>query len=143
VDGWRAGSFMLKIADNGKNVSEIWRDSDLSISMGDAILLGDRIFGYSYNKRLLRCVDWNTGKELYKDSIKTESIVLISAMNLLYSYDNDANFSLKKALVNGFEKLGSFKVIGGRMQHCSHPVIKNGRLYIRHDNSLFVYNISK
>ena len=38
---------------------------------------------------------------------------------------------------------GSFKVKGGTKMHFSHPVIKDGKLYIRHDNSLFVYDIAK
>lgn len=143
VDGWEKGSFMLKLDDNGNSVTEVWYDQYLDIAMGDAIVLGNRIYGYSYKKKTYRCIDWNTGQEIFSDTIKTQAISQISAMNLIYYYKDSGVFSLAKPCERGFEILGTFKVMGGTKLHCSHPVIKNGRLYIRHDNSLFVYNISK
>jgi hypothetical protein len=69
--------------------------------------------------------------------------VLIAAENMLYSYDYKGNFKLLKPLEDRVEIVGSFVVSGGSNEHFSHPVIKDGRLYIRHENSLLVYNISK
>ena len=70
---------------------------------------------------------------------------IISAEGLLYCYElRGGGVKLLKPTDKGFEKLGSFKIKGGTAQlHCSHPVIKDKRLYIRHDNSLFVYDITR
>lgn len=144
MDAWKSGSFMLKISDDGLTVKEAWRSSDFWHQQGDAIVLGDRIYG-GYEGDQIGCVDWNTGSKMYSDSTRADVITVISAENLLYCYElRGGKASLLKPTEKGFEKLGSFMVKGGTMQiHCSHPVIKDGKLYIRHDNSLFVYDITK
>jgi hypothetical protein len=45
--------------------------------------------------------------------------------------------------LNKFRKISAFKVPYGEAQHWAHPVIKNGRLYVRHGSSLMVYDIRK
>ena len=136
------GSIMLKIADDGKSVSELWRNPNLQTHMGDAILLGDRVFGRG-KKNMIYAVDWATGNELYSFKAKSMVTTIVSADEMLYCYDMDGDFYLLQPQKNQFEKKGNFKVLGGTKNHCSHPVIKNGRLYIRHDNSLFIYDIAK
>jgi hypothetical protein len=42
-----------------------------------------------------------------------------------------------------YEELGSFTVPeGGKSMHWAHPVVCGGRLYIRHEDKLFAYDIS-
>lgn len=144
VDAWKAGSFMLKIADDGASVNEVWRTFDLDHQQGDMVLLNDRLYGSGNSGRKFGCYDWKTGQEIYSDSINVDVVNVISAENLIYYYDLRGNVKLLKPTEKGFEKLGFFKIKGGTPQlHCSHPVIKDGKLYIRHDNSLFVYDIAK
>jgi hypothetical protein len=40
-----------------------------------------------------------------------------------------------------FEVISSFKLQGGAGPFWSHPFIANGKLYLRHGDVLFVYNI--
>jgi hypothetical protein len=40
-----------------------------------------------------------------------------------------------------FEVVSSFRVRKGSGEHWAHPVIKDGRLYIRHGDALMVYRI--
>ncbi|NOQ25607.1 MAG: PQQ-binding-like beta-propeller repeat protein [Bacteroidales bacterium] len=140
------GAIMLKIADDGKSVSKEWFSEYLNVNMmiGGEILMDNKIFGSNAKKKSIFCIDWNTGAPI--DSLETNSFIttLIAAEGLLYSYTFGGDFSLLQHNENGFKTLGSFSVEGGiERQHCSQPVIHNGRLYIRHDNSLFVYNIAK
>jgi len=134
------GSTKLKISKNWNEITEVWSTPDMQTNMGDAVLLGNRIYGKGKNNKFY-CVDWNTGKELYSEPDKNMVTTIISAENLLYCYCYNGTFNLVSPMDKGFEKAGSFQVKGGSENHCSHPVIKDGRLYIRHDNSLFVYNI--
>ncbi|HBB92010.1 MAG TPA: hypothetical protein DC042_09900 [Bacteroidales bacterium] len=69
-------------------------------------------------------------------------VTSVAGDGLIYAYDIDGNFSLLKPVESGVETVGSFKIPGGTKYHCSHPVISNGKLIVRHDNSLFVYTIS-
>jgi len=144
VDVWKAGSVMLKISDDGLKYTEVWRNLKFDPQQGDVVVLNDRMYGAGDEGKKFMCVDWNTGKEIYSDSTKADVTNVISAENLLYIYElRGGAVKLLKPTEKGFEKLGSFIVKGGTAQlHCSHPVIKDGRLYIRHDNSLFVYDIA-
>lgn len=145
VDVWKKGSVMLKISDDGLSYSEVWRNLKFDPQQGDVVVLDNRIYGTGEEGKKFMCVDWNTGKEIYSDSTRADVINVISAENLLYTYElRGGAVKLLKPTDNGFEKLGAFRVLGGTVRlHCSHQVIKDRRLYIRHDNSLFVYDIAK
>lgn len=143
VNAWKAGSFKLKISDDGKSISEVWKDTLIDPQQGDMVLVGNRMYGATNHGRKFSCIDWETGKEIYSDSTKAQIINIISADSMLYCYELRGHVKLFKPNDNGFENRGSFMIKGGTRLHCSHPVIKDGKLFIRHDNSLFVYDIEK
>jgi outer membrane protein assembly factor BamB len=139
------GAIMLKIADDGKSVSKKWFSEYLNVNMmiGGEILMDNKIYGGNARKKSIYCIDWNTGTPIDSLEMNSKITTLIAAEGLIYSYSYNGDFSLLQHDENGFKTLGSFRVEGGiEKQHCSHPVIKDGRLYVRHDNSIFVYNIS-
>lgn len=143
VDVYKSGSMMLKLADDGMSYTEVWRNQKFAPQQGDVVVLGDKMYGAS-DKRFI-CVDWKTGNEIYSDSTRSEIINVIAADKLLYLYMlRGGGVSLYEPTDTGIVKKGSTRILGGTVQlHCSHPVIKDGILYIRHDNSLFAYDIAK
>ena len=143
VDSWKSGGLMLKLSDDGSSVKEVWRSAAIASQQGDMVVLGDRMYGNGSKGRKFACCDFSTGNEIFSDSTKAWINNIVSAENLLYCYDIKGEFKLLRPTEKGFDKVGSFKVKGGTGYHCSHPVIKDGRLYVRHDNSLFVYDIAK
>lgn len=84
-----------------------------------------------------------TGRTIGSIPTKAMVVTSIAADGLIYAYDIDGAFSLLKPVDSGLETVGSFAVNGGTKYHCSHPVISDGKLCIRHDNSLFVYDIAE
>jgi outer membrane protein assembly factor BamB len=89
-------------------------------------------------KRYLLKLDANTG--IIIDSLKTDDGSIIFADGMLYTY---AHKNGQVCLVDSetFEIKGTFKVDKGTKEHFSHPVIKNGVLYIRHGNTLLAYDV--
>lgn len=136
----KIGSVMLKITDNGYKATEIWKNGDLMNCIGDAVLLNDKL--YSVGGRKLYAVEWKTGNILYEDS-KYKLGSIISANGLLYCLGYNGEFSLIRPTENNFELISSFQVSEKKNDYWGQPVIKNGRLYVRHNNSLFVYNIAR
>ena len=68
---------------------------------------------------------------------------LTYADGMLYLYDEKGSMTLVKAQSEEFEKTGEFKVErGGVGPYWAHPVVCGGRLYLRHADKLYVYNIS-
>ena len=103
------------------------------------IKLGDKFFiGAGGRSKDLLMLDANTGQIL--DSLETGNGSVIYADGMLYTY---AHRNGRVCLVDplNFDIKGSFKVKKGTKEHFSHPVIKNGILYIRHGKALLAYDI--
>jgi len=61
---------------------------------------------------------------------------------LLYIYDErSGNVGLVKANPEKFDLISSFKISKGSGPYWAHPVIHNGKLYIRHGKVLMAFNI--
>jgi len=142
MNGWGAGSRMLKMINDGTAVEEVWRSTLFDLEHGDVILMEGNIYGTDYTTKHFSCVDWKTG--VVKDSIKDfspGSVVTADGMIYLYAYAGDV--VLVKPKPEGFDIISSFKAPGEKRDHLAHPVIKDGRLYIRYANTLVAYNISQ
>ena len=44
---------------------------------------------------------------------------------------------------DGMKLISSFKITPGTGEHWAHPVVCNGRLYIRHGDALMAFDIKK
>lgn len=142
MNGWDYGSVMLKLSDDGKSVSEVWRSKLFDLEHGGVILMGNNIYGADWATKHFSCVDWSTG--VVKDSVKTISpSSVIAADGLIYCYTYSGEVALVKPLEKGFEIISKFKVEGVKRDHIAIPVINKGRLFIRYANSLWVYSIAK
>ena len=56
-------------------------------------------------------------------------------------YSEKGDVVLAKPNPNKFEPISAFKMEEGSGEHWAHPVVKNGRLYIRHGDVLHVYDV--
>ena len=63
------------------------------------------------------------------------------ADGMLYCYGEKGTLALVKVSPKAYEMVSSFKVAQGEGQHWAHPVISNGRLYIRHGDALIAYQV--
>jgi hypothetical protein len=69
---------------------------------------------------------------------------LTYADNMLYCLDERGIMSLVNATSDKHELLGTFEVPdGGEGMHWAHPVVCGARLYIRHQDKLFAYDIGE
>lgn len=141
-DGYEKGCFMLKLSDDGKSYEEIWKNTLLDETNGHAVLIGDRVYGAGETKKQFVCLDWHTGETIYKTRDISEGTV-IAADGMLYCCTYKGELSLVKPTPEGFEVVSSFKLPGDDNEHIAHPVIDNGKLYIRHRDLLRVYSIAK
>ncbi len=133
------GLLRYKLSEDGSSITKIWHDTIIGNYFGGMIKLDDKIYtGAGGRSNYLLLLNANTGK--IKDSLETGNGSIIYADGMLYTY---AHKNGKVCLVDPetFEIKGSFKVEKGTREHFSHPVIKNGVLYIRHGNALLAYEI--
>ncbi|NTW78430.1 MAG: PQQ-binding-like beta-propeller repeat protein [Syntrophaceae bacterium] len=141
VSGYGLGGVMLKLAPDGSSVTEIWRNAMLDPKMHGVVVLDGRIYGAGDRNRRFFCLDWKTGKEIFALN-QLAPANIISNEGLLYIYSENGTVSLAKPKPDGLDILSSFKVPLGAGTHWAHLVINNKKLYVRHGNSMMVYDIA-
>jgi outer membrane protein assembly factor BamB len=136
-----SGGIQLALADDGLSVTEKWTDKTLDPQMHGVVLVDGCIYGTAQSaNRGLVCLDWKTGKVMWKaPAIKMAAVV--SAEGMLYVYGEDGTMRLVKPSAKAFTPVSQFAVYEGTDQHWAHPTIANGRLYIRHGDALMAYDI--
>lgn len=135
------GTVLLQLSDDGKNATVVWRNTDITNLMGGFILKDDFVFGSKYRTSEWYCLNWVTGVVEYI-SKPFRNGVIIYADDLFYCYSEGGDLALVDANAQEFKVISQFKVTLGTDQHWAHPVIDNGRLYVRHGNALMVYSIA-
>jgi outer membrane protein assembly factor BamB len=146
TSGYNHVGVMFELAQDLSKAEVKWIDSTLDVHHGGAVLIDNHIYGSNWiNNRNGNwcCIDWETGKTMYETEWETKGSI-ISAEGKLYCYDEkDGNVALVNATPEGFNIISSFKVPLGKGPHWSHPVIKDGVLYIKHMDALMAFNIKK
>jgi len=137
------GGIMLKVSEDGKSATKAWMNPHIISPQGDGVLIGNNLYRYCPSKKKLYCFDWNSGVEKFDYPLNSPLLTMISADGLLYCYSFTGEVYLFKPGKDSFELAGKFILPGNKKEHCSHPVIRDGKLYIRIDNTLFVYSIEK
>ena len=138
--GYGQGSVKLSLSDDGSSVEKIWDNVHLDSRMGGMVLVDGYLYGSGDNSRQWRCVDWKTGEERYNSTELGKGVVIASG-KLLFCYSERGELALVPASPEGFDVRGLTRVKLGSGQHWSHPVIENGRLYLRHGDALIAYKI--
>lgn len=138
--GYGQGGVKLELNADGSKVTKSWFSQKLDSRMGGMVLVNGYLYGSGDTGREWRCVDWKTGEEKYADKTIAKGAV-IYADGMLYCYSERGELALVEATPAGFKIAGQTKVELGTDQHWAHPVIDNGKLYLRHGNALIAYKI--
>jgi len=141
VSGYGTGGQLLKLSSNGKNVEQIWSDKTLDSQMGAAVIVGDNIYGSGHQNKGWHCIEWKTGKVKYTAKELGSKGNIIFADGLLYCYSERGDVGLVRPTPEKFDLISSFKISEGSGPHWAHPVIANGKLFVRHGDVLMVYDI--
>jgi len=89
----------------------------------------------------LCCLEPKVGKIIFTaEDVRKAAIIF--ADDRLYAYDvMGGKVTLPEITPAEFKAHGGFKVTAGSGPHWSHPVVPNGRLYIRRGETLLSYDI--
>ncbi len=140
--GYKKGGICLKLSVSGKRVkaTEVWRTMDVRTQYGGYVIHDGYIYGNDMYK--WSCLELKTGKLMWKaTSVRKGAISYADGMLYLYGIDK-GHTVLAPASPQGLEPTGEFKIIHkkgppGR----AHPVICDGRLYLRFPTSIYCFDI--
>lgn len=138
--GYGQGGGLLKLSDDGASAKQQWFSKTMDNRIGGAVVVDGYIYGSGDNNRFWMCLDWNTGEVRYQAKGLANGTV-IYADGMLYGYTDRGELFLAPASPEGLKVVSQTKVELGTNQHWAHPVINNGRLFVRHGDTLIVYKI--
>ena len=140
--GYGKGSMVFKLKSSGNEIipETVWQTNLMDNHHGGIILHNGYVYGSGSNSRGWFCLDFQTGKQLWKSDGKGS---VTFADGMLYLLDEKGTIKLVRATPDKYELHGEFRVPeGGKGPYWAHPVVCGGRLYVRHSDKLFVYDIS-
>jgi outer membrane protein assembly factor BamB len=138
--GYGKGGGLLKLSQDGSSVEETWFKQTMDSRMGGAVVLDGYLYSSGDKAREWRCLEWETGKEMYVSKEIGKGVVIF-ADGMLFCYSDKGELALVKADPAGFNVLGKSKVTLGSEQHWAHPMIHDGVLYLRHGKALIAYKV--
>lgn len=140
--GYGKGSILLdvEVSENQVSVKPVWQNDLMDNLLGGVILHKGFLYGSGDRSRGWFCIDFDTGNPLWKSAGKGS---ITYADGMLYCLDERGTVTLVRATPQAFQPAGSFTVPeSGPGMHWAHPVVCGRKLYIRHDDLLFVYDLS-
>ena len=141
VSGYGTGGQVLKLTPDGKEVEQIWSDETLDCQKGATILLDGYIYGSGHDNKGWHCINWKTGEVQYTAKELGNIGNIIFADGLLYCYSERGDVGLVRPNPEKFDVISSFEITEGSGPHWAHPVIMDGKLFVRHGDALMVYDI--
>ena len=129
-------------ADGGAvTAKQAWQTNVLNNHHGGAILLDGYVYGSNVGSKWV-CLDLKTGKMAHAgDGVGKGSLTYADGMLYTYS-EKDGTVGLVKATPEGHNVISRFRIPGGGQGPCwAHPVVCGGRLYLRHGDFLYCYDI--
>jgi len=139
--GYGKGSILVKLnpIENGISPETVWQTELMDNHHGGVILHKGFLYGAGHNARGWFCLDFQTGTEMWKTGGKGS---ITYADKMLYCLDERGIMTMVKASSEKYEAISAFQVPdGGDGMHWAHPVVFGERLYIRHQDKLFAYDI--
>jgi outer membrane protein assembly factor BamB len=143
----RGGALLKQVATgDGVKVEEVYGlNTKLANKHGGVVAVGNYVFGDSDDKGMPFCADMMTGEEKWKSRASGKgSAAFTAADNMLYIQFANGVFVLAKATPEGYEEVSKFTLPDdNKRPRWAHPVINDGKLYVRSDDTIFCYDITK
>lgn len=140
ASGYGTGGGLLRLAAKDSEVAatEIYFTREMKNHHGGMVLVDGYLYGY--NDLILTCLEFATGKMMWRDrSVGKGSVTY--ADGHLYLQGEGNQLGLAEATPVGYREKGRFEVPDKGRPSWAHPVISDGRLYVRNQDTLLVYDI--
>jgi outer membrane protein assembly factor BamB len=139
------GGFLVRLSARGEEVDavKVWH-TPLDTGHGGVVRVGDALYGSWYRRNQgWACIDAASGQVRYSLRDLAKGSVLWADQRL-YCLAEDGEMALLEPTADSFRYAGRFRWVEGRVNDAwTRPVILDGRLYLRHHETLRCYNIRR
>ena len=146
TSGYGAGCMLVRI-DESFNAEIVYDNKLMSNHHGGVILREDHIFGHS-NKKGWTCQNIATGKKVWQDRHTLGKGAIAYADKRFYCLDEDTGeVALIAISTDDWQEYGRFtlqpqsELRSPKGRIWTHPVIANGRLYLRDQELLYCFDV--
>jgi hypothetical protein len=142
--GYDFGSKMFKLTKNANGTiktEEVWYEKQVDNHHGDVILVGDHVYGSTFEGSWCS-INFMTGEVGYLvRGFGKGSIHYADGLFYCFTEDNKT-VALVKPEPKEFVELSRFELPNeAEGKSWAHPVVINGRLYLRHAQYLYCYDV--
>ena len=128
----------LTASGNGITAKEVYFTREMRNHHASSVLIGDHLYGFS--SAILTAMTFDTGEVAWRDrSVGKGSVIF--ADERLYLYSETGVVGLAEANPAGYREHGRFQLRTGSLPTWSHPVVANGKLYLRDQDNIYAYDV--
>ncbi|MFT5497468.1 MAG: outer membrane protein assembly factor BamB [Kiritimatiellia bacterium] len=148
--GYGTGSALLKLSKRGSGIDaeEIWwaDGNTLQNHHGGMVHIGDHIYmGHKHNSGFPTCIEWRTGNIVWggkenRGPGSGSAAVLYADGHLIFRYE-DGLVALIEATPDAYNLKGAFKPAYQTDKSWAHPVVFDGKLYLREQGRIMCYDL--
>jgi outer membrane protein assembly factor BamB len=144
--GYGKGGALLTLSADGKGgirVKEEYYNPRLRNKHGGLVIVGAYVYGDTDDSGRPFCAEWKSGTVKWTKgrSRGNGSASLTYADGHLYVRYANGYVALVPAEASGYREKGIFKIPNGDHNSWAHPVVVDGRLYLREKDRLWVYDV--
>ena len=133
------GGLVGLTAQNGAVAAkEIYFTRNMKNHHGGVVLVNGYLYGF--NDSILTCLEFATGNPVWRDRSVGKGSVTFADGNLYIQGENNV-VGLAEATPSGYKEKGRFSIPDKGLPSWAHPVVSGGRLYVRNQDTLMVYDI--
>ena len=136
--GTGGGLLQLAAKDGEVSATETYFTKDMKNHHGGMVLVDGYLYGFS--DLILTCLEYATGKVMWRDRSVGKGTVMY-ADGHLYLLGEGNVMGLAEASPAGYREKSRFEIPDKGMPSWAHPVISDGRLYVRNQDGVYVYDI--
>ena len=139
--GYGTGGGAVDITVSGTKVTaqQAWETREMVCHHGGYVVVNDYVYGNHGGG--YACLDFKTGQKKWSGAGVGKGSV-IYADGMLYCLGEGGSVGLVEAKPDGFNQVSQFRLPpDGKGQAWAHLAIANGRLYIRHGDMLYCYDL--
>ena len=132
------GAAKFEISKDGAQLKKIWANISFDTYFGGFVMIGHSLYASSDSKRQWWGIETETGKTI--DSLSFGTGATVSTGKDLVIYNQNGKVGIVGTDNGKMTLVKSFVINKGTREHFSHPIVAEGKLFIRHGDALMVYD---
>ena len=138
---YQTGAALLQFTprgNNGVNVKEVYFSNEMRNHHASSVLIKDHLYGFS--SAILTAMRFDNGEVAWRHrSVGKGSVIF--ADERLYLFSEGGAVGLAEATPDAYREHGRFQIRTGSLPTWSHPIVANGKLYLRDQDTIYAYDV--